>query len=194
MTRYLTGKPTTIDQTVMKPFVVLVPKFIKPNHITFFRLLFTPFVLYLLFMNNYLLGGIWFIFLGLTDALDGSVARLRDEVTKTGRWFDPLADKLLVVFTGALMISKFLNFWIFFALFLVELMIAIKAIYRKMFNQGNLEANVSGKIKMVLQIIGIGFIFIGATFNMPWAFVASFWALSIAILFAILSFTGYNSV
>ena len=195
MKKYLKGYPTPIDQTFMKMFVVFVPGFIKPNHITFFRFILTPMVIYLLLTENYLLGGIWFIVLGFSDALDGSVARLRDEVTEIGRWFDPLADKLLVVFTGAFMITKFLNIWIFLALVVVELSISIRAIYRKMMIRGvNIQANIPGKIKLVLQIIGVGFIFLGVVFNLDWALRASFWSLAVAILFAILSLFDYESI
>ncbi len=196
MTNYLKGEPTAIDQTVMKPFVVLVPNFIKPNHITFFRLIFIPLVIYLLLMENYLLGGFWFIFLGLTDALDGALARLRDEVTNLGKFFDPLADKLLVVFVGAIMITQFLNLWIFTALLLVEIFIVSRAWLIYLRNNYNIQvqANTPGKIKMVFQVIGISFLFVGAVFGGTWAISAGFWALSVAILFAVLSLTDYHAV
>ena len=195
MAKYLKGYPTVIDQTVMKPLVVLVPSFIKPNHITLFRLLFIPLVIYLLITGNYLLGGIWFLVLGFSDAVDGSVARLRDEVTEIGRWFDPMADKLLVVLTGLFMITKFLNLWIFLAIFLIELLISTRAIYRKMtVGTIKVQANIPGKIKLVLQVVGVAFIFINASFGVSWALEASFWALAVSILFAILSFFDYESV
>ena len=38
-----------------------------------------------------------FVVAGLTDALDGVLARTRDESTELGRMLDPLADKLLVI-------------------------------------------------------------------------------------------------
>ena len=68
-----------------------------PNLITSIRIILVPiFVIYLI--NDKLLDAlIVFIVAGLSDALDGFVARLFDQKSKLGSYLDPLADKILLV-------------------------------------------------------------------------------------------------
>ena len=42
----------------------------------------------------------------LSDAIDGPVARARDEVTARGEWLDPLADKVLIAGTLAALAAR----------------------------------------------------------------------------------------
>ena len=70
-----------------------------PNILTFFRILITPFFIVCLF-EDFPGAHIWALFLfviaSITDAYDGYYARKNDMVTDTGRFLDPLADKILV--------------------------------------------------------------------------------------------------
>lgn len=69
------------------------------NKITISRILLVPiFMIFLLSDIPYGLtvASIIFIVAALTDSLDGYVARSRNQVTKLGKFMDPLADKLLV--------------------------------------------------------------------------------------------------
>ena len=70
-----------------------------PNILTFFRILLTPVFIICLF-ENFPYAHVWaliiFIVASITDAYDGYYARKNDMVTETGRFLDPLADKILV--------------------------------------------------------------------------------------------------
>jgi cardiolipin synthase (CMP-forming) len=69
------------------------------NQLTFLRILAIPaFVLLLIY--GYL-GWALVVFLGagVTDALDGLIARRANQRTSLGAWLDPMADKLLLVTT-----------------------------------------------------------------------------------------------
>ena len=70
-----------------------------PNILTFFRILITPVFIVCLF-EDFPGAHIWALFLfviaSITDAYDGYYARKNDMVTDTGRFLDPLADKILV--------------------------------------------------------------------------------------------------
>ncbi len=68
-----------------------------PNALTFLRILAVPLFLSLLADGRYQPALIVFAVAGLTDALDGAVARLTDSRTELGSYLDPLADKLLLV-------------------------------------------------------------------------------------------------
>ena len=67
-----------------------------PNQITLLRLLFIPFVI------NAILDGDWrwalglLVAAGLSDALDGLLARTLHQQTLLGQYLDPIADKLLL--------------------------------------------------------------------------------------------------
>jgi cardiolipin synthase len=58
--------------------------------------LLVPLFVYLLVYNynGWALGV--FVVAGLTDALDGAIARMWDQQTTLGRYLDPMADKLLI--------------------------------------------------------------------------------------------------
>jgi len=68
-----------------------------PNLLTTLRLLIVPVMGYFLYMENYIPAMILFTLGGLTDILDGYIARKYNLVTKWGKVFDPLADKLMQI-------------------------------------------------------------------------------------------------
>ena len=75
--------------------VRLVPEWVTPNHLTICRILGSLAVIWMTFTP---VGLGWLIIVGFTsgisDNLDGMVARQRGLVTKLGAFLDPLADKL----------------------------------------------------------------------------------------------------
>jgi cardiolipin synthase len=69
------------------------------NQLTFLRILVIP-AFVLLITYGYLGWALLaFIGAGLTDALDGLIARRANQRTSLGAWLDPMADKLLIVTT-----------------------------------------------------------------------------------------------
>src|SRR5260221_7491932 len=75
-----------------------------PNLLTYARIVAVPAVVACLYWQDILQGGIWlrwvavtlFIAAGITDFLDGYLARKWGEFSSFGRMLDPIADKLLV--------------------------------------------------------------------------------------------------
>jgi cardiolipin synthase len=68
-----------------------------PNFLTLVRILTIPVFLILLMSGRPGAALVLFIFGGVTDALDGAIARLTDSKTELGAVLDPLADKLLLL-------------------------------------------------------------------------------------------------
>lgn len=173
----------------MKKFKFL-PKHI-PNALTILRIVFVPVVLVLMLVQfgpriytfsyyekntlyevhvnlNILLAVIFFIIAALTDALDGYLARRFKWVSNFGKFWDPLADKLLINSTLFAFSSSQLNFvpiWIPI-IFLARDLIVDGLRFMAAKKNIVMAANWYGKIKTILMMIAIILIFfIGANQN-----------------------------
>jgi cardiolipin synthase (CMP-forming) len=67
-----------------------------PNQLTFLRLAFLPFFILAINYDRYGLALAILVFAGLTDGLDGLLARGLNQKTPLGAYLDPIADKLLM--------------------------------------------------------------------------------------------------
>lgn len=75
-----------------------------PNSLTLFRILLIPVFVGLMLYGWYEPALVVLLGAGLTDALDGTIARAANQRTKLGMYLDPLADKLLLT-SGFLTLS-----------------------------------------------------------------------------------------
>ena len=134
-----------------------------PNALTIFRVILTPFFIYLLFsssMYSNLFALIIFILASVTDAFDGYYARKYNIETEFGNFLDPLADKILVS-------SAFISFYL---LDLIELWMVVVILSRDFFitflrivmkkNGQSLKTSRIAKSKTAVQLILIIFILI----------------------------------
>ena len=67
-----------------------------PNLLTLLRICLAPFLVSAILENRFALSLGLFVAAGLTDALDGTLARLLKQRTVLGHYLDPVADKLLL--------------------------------------------------------------------------------------------------
>jgi len=67
-----------------------------PNLLTLLRIIMVPVIVILLIQGSFLKALIVFIAAGLTDALDGFLARVLHQQTVLGSYLDPIADKALL--------------------------------------------------------------------------------------------------
>lgn len=65
-----------------------------PNILTILRFFIIPFIVYYLIGDNYIAAFILLTLSGLTDVLDGAIARKFNFITNFGKLIDPLADKV----------------------------------------------------------------------------------------------------
>src|SRR3954454_5304448 len=68
-----------------------------PNLLTVFRMVLIPVFVSLLFYQRFLLALGIFVIAGVTDGLDGLLARRFNQKSQLGTILDPIADKLLLV-------------------------------------------------------------------------------------------------
>ncbi|OIN98686.1 hypothetical protein AUJ66_00280 [Candidatus Desantisbacteria bacterium CG1_02_38_46] len=98
---------------------------------------------------------ILFCLAGLTDYLDGKIARIQGGGTPFGKFFDPLADKVLVilVLTGLIILEE-VQLW-------MVLLIAIRELLVTLLRVGNVEKfspTILAKSKTAFQMFGIAII------------------------------------
>ena len=100
-----------------------------PNILTVMRIFLTPVFIICLF-SDFFGAQLWalviFIVASITDAYDGYLARKNNMVTNTGRFLDPLADKILVS-------SAFISFSI---MGLIDIWMVALIIFRDLFVMG----------------------------------------------------------
>jgi cardiolipin synthase (CMP-forming) len=67
-----------------------------PNQLTLLRMIFLPFIVINLVKHDFKWALALFILAGLSDALDGLLARRLHQQTLLGQYLDPIADKMLL--------------------------------------------------------------------------------------------------
>lgn len=130
------------------------------NGVTVARIALVPLVLVALALDTG--GGGWrwvaavlFAVAAGTDRLDGYLARRLDQVTDWGKLMDPIADKLLI--GGALVVLSLLGdipWWVTVVVLAREL--GITAMRMAVLRYVVIPASPGGKLKTVLQSVGIG--------------------------------------
>ncbi len=67
-----------------------------PNLLTLLRICMAPFLVVAILQSDFVLAFGLFVAAGLTDALDGALARILKQRSRLGQYLDPVADKLLL--------------------------------------------------------------------------------------------------
>lgn len=99
-----------------------------PNILTILRFIFIPIILYSIFTGNYVLGIVFFTISGITDVLDGFIARKFNLVSNFGKLMDPLADKLTQICVLASLVKvNIIPFWILVIVIMKELLMVVGA-------------------------------------------------------------------
>jgi len=67
-----------------------------PNQLTLLRMIFLPFIVINVVGHHYVWALVLFVLAGMSDGLDGLLARKLHQQTQLGQYLDPIADKLLM--------------------------------------------------------------------------------------------------
>lgn len=180
------------DYLMRYTFVRLVPQWITPNYITMFRMVLTPFIIWLLFLGDYHLGIPFFILGAFSDVLDGSVARIRKQITPWGIFFDPVADKFLVGGVALTVALKYFHPALVFVAIGLDLLPAMIFLSRK--NPGNhmMSANIWGKTKMVMQFLALASLLFGISLGFEWLMLVGEAILGASLVVALIAAATYS--
>ncbi len=108
--RQMSRKPSSDNATDRRPpaFAINIP-----NTLTLLRILLTPLFVIFLLNHEYGLALAVFAAAGVTDGLDGAIARYRNQRTVLGAFLDPIADKLLIASAfGCLAVMRIVPSWL----------------------------------------------------------------------------------
>ena len=141
-----------------------------PNILSFVRVLLVPaFVATILFIKApvwcYIIPAIVYTLTGLTDMLDGKIARKYGLVTDFGKFIDPLADKFMVLgsmlavlawmFERGQRIQGIIFVWVVLIILFRELAVtSMRLVVAGKKVKVDLAANMMGKLKTVSQMVG----------------------------------------
>jgi cardiolipin synthase (CMP-forming) len=124
------------------------------SKITVLRIIAIPFYVIALLEHQIVCAQIIFCLSVFSDALDGTIARLRGERTPLGAFLDPLADKLLLVVTY--IIFSYLNWiplWVLVAVMSRDLIIILGwTVVYILTHNSKIEPRPLGKITTALQM------------------------------------------
>jgi CDP-diacylglycerol--glycerol-3-phosphate 3-phosphatidyltransferase len=133
-----------------------------PNTLTIFRILALPFCAYALFKNGgeddswRVIAFTLFFIVGLSDILDGKIARSRNQITEFGKLLDPIADKaMLATASIGASILGMLSWWVT-AIFLIR-EVAVTILRFAVIKNGVIPASKGAKLKTFFQSFGVGF-------------------------------------
>ena len=136
-----------------------------PNQLTLLRILLVPVFVLVFYLpyswNNILACGI-FILAGLTDVLDGYLARKLNQTSSLGAFLDPVADKLMVAVALVLLVQQDPAIELALpAAVIIGREITVSALREWMAELGarsKVAVSVLGKVKTIAQMVALGFL------------------------------------
>ncbi len=164
----------------------LIPRSVSPNLVTTVRFISVPVVIALLLSRSYAWGTAVFAVSAFTDALDGAMARTRNQITRWGEIADPLADKLLIGTTALILVTQYMYLWTALLIVCIELLLATRAAYMYA-HKRKAGANIVGKTKMIFQSIALLALFGYALSGGTLFLVLATWGIYLSIFLALVS-------
>jgi CDP-diacylglycerol--glycerol-3-phosphate 3-phosphatidyltransferase len=154
-----------------------------PNYITLTRIFSIPVLIWVLTSNRFsssngdreLIASLIFIAASLTDAIDGYLARKREQVTTMGMLLDPVADKLLVAAAFITLVQfnpRIVPAWM--AVIIIGREFLVSGLRSIAASEGfTIQASDLGKLKMIVQIVSVVAAIVDHHWTkLPWYFLS----------------------
>ncbi len=165
--------------------------FTAPNQLTLLRMVFLPLIVINLVGDHYGWALALFVLAGLSDGLDGVLARSLHQQTVLGQYLDPIADKLLLstVFLVLSILHKI--HWKFTVLVFSRdiCILAVSAVLYMIAGLRDFRPSIFGKANTFAQVAAVFFVMLFQVYHAPWV-----WSLRVASLGATFAFTLISGV
>jgi len=145
-----------------------------PNQITLARMVFLPFILIKLLDSHYRGALILFFLAGVSDGLDGLLARRLGQQTLLGQYLDPIADKMLLstVFLVLSIVRKIP--WKFTVLVFSRdiCILLVSGVLYTIAGLRDFRPSVFGKANTLAQLAAVVFVMLFEVTHAKWVWVA----------------------
>jgi cardiolipin synthase (CMP-forming) len=164
-----------------------------PNILTLLRLIFIPFAIIAVLDNHYIWALSIFVLAGISDGLDGLLARLLKQKTVLGQYLDPIADKLLLSTMFLVLSSAHKIPWsVTVLVFARDIIILI--VCTLLYVTGVMRVfrpTWWGKANTVAQIMTVPVVMLRQISSSHWIGVAKTWGIGITVALTIISGVHY---
>uniref|UniRef100_A0A7C4EQM1 CDP-diacylglycerol--glycerol-3-phosphate 3-phosphatidyltransferase n=1 Tax=Thermodesulfovibrio aggregans TaxID=86166 RepID=A0A7C4EQM1_9BACT len=139
-----------------------------PNMLSLLRIFLVPFFIMAMTAKSYSLALKIVALAGLTDSLDGIIARKFNQISKIGCILDPVADKVLLL---SIIITFYINEiapkWFLSVVFTRDAIVAIGWLEAYIREKIAIKPTILGKISNASQVIIFGYILLSTNFDIP---------------------------
>jgi cardiolipin synthase len=164
-----------------------------PNQITLLRMVFLPFIIIHLVGRHYLWALVLFILAGLSDGIDGLVARKLKQQTLIGQYLDPMADKLLL--STLFMVLSVLHKipWKYTVLVFSRdiCIVAVSGVLYITAGLRDFRPSIFGKANTFAQVAAVLFVLLFQVYHVTWVDWARLTFLRATFMFTIVSGLHY---
>lgn len=131
-----------------------------PNFLTLFRIVLTPLLVIFLINKRLDIAFLVFILAGLSDGLDGFLARIMNQKTKIGAILDPIADKALLASSYVtLAVTGLIPNWLAVTVISRDLIILFGVVVLFLFHSGvEIRPSIISKLTTLFQLLTICFV------------------------------------
>ena len=164
-----------------------------PNQLTLMRLIFIPFIIINIVDHNYRTALLLLMIAGVSDALDGLLARTLKQQTQLGQYLDPIADKLLLSSTFLVLSIVHQIPWKYTVLVFSRdlIILATCAVIYATTNLRDFAPSIFGKINTFAQIATVFFVVLYEVHGRLWVLLCRRFGLYATMAFTILSGVHY---
>jgi cardiolipin synthase len=144
--------------------------FTVPNQLTFLRLGFLPLFIICIHYDRYGLALAILIVAGLTDGLDGILARSLNQKTALGAYLDPIADKLLLSSSFVILaLNRKISWWLATLVLSRDIiLLTAAAVILVVVGYRPFPPSIYGKATTALQILLVFMVVLLAVTNWSW--------------------------
>ena len=164
-----------------------------PNQLTLLRMIFLPFIVINLVKHDFKWALALFILAGMSDGLDGLLARTLHQQTLLGQYLDPIADKLLMsTMFLVLSIERMIPWKYTVVVFSRDISILlISGVLFMIAGLRDFRPSIFGKANTFAQVAAIFFVLLLLIEPVGWVWIARTTFLRATFIFTIVSAVHY---